>query len=146
MSEIRYREMHIEDHDRVVSLMERTPGITVRTADGIEATERYLERNPGLSFVAERDGELVGCAMAGHDGRRGYLQHVMVAPPHRRRGIARELVNRCLAALTEQGIQKMHLDVMNGNRGAMAFWEHLGWFRRDDLTRYSVIMSGDGNA
>lgn len=35
---------------------------------------------------------------------------------------------------------------MNSNRGARAFWEHPGWFRRDALTRYSFITSGDSNA
>lgn len=146
MNDIEIRVMRIADHDRVLSLMRRTPGITMRTADGYAATRRYLDRNPGSSFVAEAAGALVGCAMAGHDGRRGYLQHVIVAPEHRRRGIARELVNRCVAALTGQGIEKLHLDVMMGNEAAMAFWKRLGWQRRDDLVRYSLITSGDANA
>lgn len=76
----------------------------------------------------------------------GYLQHVIVVPGQRRQGIARELVNRCVAALSEQGIQKMHLDVMVSNQEVMAFWEHLGWFPRDDLVRYSLITSEDRNA
>lgn len=138
--------MRLEHHDRVLALMRQTPGITVRRADQCDAVARYLHRNPGLSFVAEHGGELVGCAMAGHDGRRGYLQHVVVAPRHRGRGIARELVARCVAALSEQGIEKMHLDVMTSNEAAMSFWKRLGWFRRNDLVRYSLITSGDGNA
>ena len=146
MDPIEFREMRIADHGRVLALMRRTPGITVRTADGFEATRRYLERNPGSSFVAESGSELVGCAMAGHDGRRGYLQHVVVDAGHRRCGIARELVNRCVAALSGQGIEKMHLDVMTGNEAAMAFWARLGWHRRDDLVRFSLITSGDANA
>ncbi|MGH8017201.1 MAG: GNAT family N-acetyltransferase [Opitutaceae bacterium] len=60
---------------------------------------RYLRRNPGLSFVAEVDGQIVGYAMAGDDGRRGYLQHVAVDVAYRRRGIAQTLISRCLAAL-----------------------------------------------
>lgn len=146
MTEIGYRPMQIRDHGRALSLMTATPGVTVRAADGADATRRYLDRNPGLSFVAESGDVLVGCAMAGHDGRRGYLQHVIVAPAHRRRGIGRQLVNRCVAALSGQGIQKMHLDVMTSNEEAMPFWERLGWVRRDDLVRYSLITSGDENA
>jgi len=138
--------MRIEDYDRVLALMKETPGITVRTADSLEATKRYLERNPGLSFVAEGGGEIVGCAMAGHDGRRGYLQHVIVESGRRGAGIARALVERCVAALNAAGIQKVHLDVMMGNEEAGAFWERLGWFRRDDLVRYSLITSKDENA
>jgi N-acetylglutamate synthase len=146
MNDIRIRELCMADHDRLLSLMTATPGITVRAADGFQATERYLARNPGLSFVAESGSELVGCALAGHDGRRGYLQHVIVAPGHRRNGIGRELVSRCVAALDGEGIRKMHLDVMAGNEAVMPFWERLGWFRRDDLVRFSLITSEDENA
>lgn len=146
MNTIEFKALRIEDHHRLLSLMKGTPGIRLRAADGPEATRRYLARNPGLSFIAEHGGELVGCALSGHDGRRGYLQHVIVAPAHRRRGIGRQLVNRCVAALSGQGIQKMHLDVMTSNEEAMPFWERLGWVRRDDLVRYSLITSGDENA
>lgn len=138
--------MRIDDHDRLLSLMRRTPGIRVRTADGREATRRYLDRNPGLSFVAEHGDDLVGCAMSGHDGRRGYLQHVIVAAAYRRHGIGRALVDCCVAAQSREGIEKLHLDVMMSNAEAMPFWERLGWFRRDDLVRYSLITSGDANA
>lgn len=146
MNDIGFRAMRIDDHDRLLALMRRTPGIRVRTADGREPTRRYLDRNPGLSFVAERGDELVGCAMSGHDGRRGYLQHVIVAVGYRRHGIGRELVGRCVAALSREGIEKLHLDVMMSNTEAMPFWERLGWSRRDDLVRYSLITSGDANA
>lgn len=144
--DVHIRELGMADHDRLLALMKATPGITVRSADGRGAIERYLARNPGLSFVAQSGGELVGCALAGHDGRRGYLQHVIVAPGFRRNGIGRALVTRCVAALEEQGIRKMHLDIMAGNEAVMPFWERLGWFRRDDLVRYSLITSEDWNA
>jgi GNAT superfamily N-acetyltransferase len=91
-NDVHIRVMRIGDHNRLLALMTSTPGITVRSADDVEATRRYLERNPGLSQIAECGGRLVGCAMAGHDGRRGYLQHVIVTPRHRRRGLGRELV------------------------------------------------------
>jgi N-acetylglutamate synthase len=145
-NDVHIRVMRIGDHNRLLKLMTSTPGITVRSADNVEATRRYLERNPGLSQIAECGGRLVGCAMAGHDGRRGYLQHVIVTPRHRRRGLGRELVNRCVAALHAQGIRKIHLDVMKGNEAAIPFWERLGWFRRDDLVRYSFFTSEDRNA
>ncbi|HSH43972.1 MAG TPA: GNAT family N-acetyltransferase [Arenicellales bacterium] len=146
MNDIHYRPMRIADHAQLLALMRRTPGIRVRSADELGPVRRYLERNPGASFVAEGEGELVGCAMAGHDGRRGYLQHVIVAAGFRRRGIGRNLVARCVEALNRAGIEKFHLDVMAGNEEVAPFWEQLGWFRRDDLVRYSLITSADSNA
>lgn len=141
--------MTIVDHADFAAMMIRTPGVVLRTADGFEATRRYLERNPGMSFVARpADGHgIVGCAMAGHDGRRGYLQHVMVDPDYRHLGLARMMVERCLAALLEAGIEKVHLDTLADNHQAHRFWHHLGWEdRRDEIVKFSRVLVADVNA
>ncbi len=135
MSEI--RPMTLTDYDAVLALMAATPGVTVRDADSRAATRRYLERNPGLSFVAEAEGHVVGCVMSGHDGRRGYLQHLVVHPEHRRRGLGRALAERCLAALLAVGIHKVHIDVLRTNEPAQAYWTRCGWQLRTDILRYS---------
>lgn len=140
------RPMQIKDYASVVSLMQQTPGISLRDADSRENTARYLERNPALSFVACVDDNIVGCVMSGHDGRRGYLQHLLVHPAQRRQGIAKALLAHCLAALEEIGIHKSHIDVLKTNDDGAAFWEHQGWQRRTDIDRYSFIRSGDANA
>jgi len=80
-------EMTIADYDDVLSLLRASPGVALRGADSREATERYLARNPELSFVAKYAARIVGCVMCGHDGGRGYLQHLAVDPSYQRRGI-----------------------------------------------------------
>lgn len=138
-------ELTIDRYDEVLALMKRTPGVSVREADSKEAVARYLARNPGFSFVAE-EGGIIGCAMCGHDGRRGYLQHVIVDEPYRRRGIAQALVNRCLDRLEEAGIVKTHLEVFVTNGLANDYWQKRGWQRRDDTHRYSFVRSPNPNA
>jgi ribosomal protein S18 acetylase RimI-like enzyme len=140
------RTMTLDDYDAVLDLMKRTPGVTVRDADSRASTARYLARNPGLSFVAEADGVLVGCVMCGHDGRRGYLQHLVVLPEHRRQGLAASLVERCLAGLEREGILKCHLDVIKTNTAAAQYWRGQGWQLRTDIDRYSFIRSDNENA
>jgi ribosomal protein S18 acetylase RimI-like enzyme len=140
------RIMTINDYDAVIELMKNTPGVSVRDADSREATSRYLQRNPGMSFIAEVQGELAGCVMCGHDGRRGYLQHLLVLGPFRRQGIARALVEQCLDSLERQGILKCHLDVFKTNHAAAKYWSRQGWQLRTDIDRYSFIRSGNENA
>ncbi len=135
----------LDRHAEVLALMEATPGLAVREADSREATARYLERNPGLSFLVEAEGRIVGCAMSGHDGRRGYLQHVVVAPEYRGQGLAHALITRCLDGLEAQGILKVHLDVFADNDLANRYWTRRGWQRRDDLIRYSLIRGENEN-
>ena len=138
-------ELTIGRYDEVLALMKRTPGVSIREADSREATARYLARNPGFSFIAEEE-RIIGCAMCGHDGRRGYLQHVIVEEAYRRRGIARALVSRCLDRLEEVGIVKTHIDVFVTNDLANEYWKKRGWTRRDDIYRYSLIRSPNQNA
>lgn len=138
-------ELTLDRYDEVLALMTRTPGVSVREADSKEAVARYLDRNPGLSFIAE-DGNVIGCAMCGHDGRRGYLQHVIVEESYRGRGIAQALVTRCLDRLEEIGIVKSHIDVFVSNDLANEYWRKRGWKLRDDIYRYSFVRSTNQNA
>lgn len=140
------RPMRMLDYDAVIELMKQTPGVSFRDADSRESTARYLDRNTGLSFVAEAGIGLVGCVMSGHDGRRGYLQHLVVLPAFRRQGIAVALVEQCLSALQAQGILKTHIDVLKTNELGQAFWEAQGWKLRTDIHRYSMIRAGGENA
>ena len=143
---INFRVMTMDDYDAVLALMSNTPGISLRDADSRESTARYLERNPGMSFVAETDSGLCGCVMCGHDGRRGYLQHLLVLPDYRRQGIANTLVQRCLCALEALGIGKCHLDVIKTNDAAARYWRNQGWQLRQDIDRYSFTRPGNENA
>lgn len=127
----------IQDYDEVYTLWQATPGVGLSAADQRESIAAYLERNPGLSFVARVEGRLAGAVLCGSDGRRGYLHHLAVAPEFRHQGIGAALAETCLARLKAEGIEKCHLFVFTGNAGGRAFWERVGWELRDDL----VIMS-----
>jgi ribosomal protein S18 acetylase RimI-like enzyme len=106
-------------------------GVRLGPLDDRDRFMRFLERNPGLS-VAVRDGRtLVGAVLCGHDGRIGYLHHVAVAASHRRRGIGRKMVERCLVGLRKAGIDSAYAFVMEANRPGHEFWQALGWRRRD---------------
>ena len=139
------RVMTMEDYDDVITMMKNTPGVSFRDADSRPSTLKYLERNPGLSFVAAVGPVLVGCVMCGHDGRRGYLQHLVVLPHYRRQGIASSLVESSLSRLEEQGILKCHLDVFKTNVTAANFWSSVGWKLRTDIDRYSSTRSNNEN-
>lgn len=138
-------EMTIADYEDVLSLLRASLGVAIRGADSREATERYLARNPNLSFVARCAKRLVGCVMCGHDGRRGYLQHLAVDPSYQRGGIGTELVGRCLRELKRLEIDKIHLDVFVANTPAYQFWTNRGWKRREDILRFSFTNSANPN-
>jgi ribosomal protein S18 acetylase RimI-like enzyme len=140
------REMTINDYDDIIVMFRETPGISVREADSRAATETYLNRNPGLSFVATVDSKMIGCVMCGHDGRRGYLQHLVVQSEHRNQGIGEKLFMACVYALQKIEISKTHIFVFKTNNLANKFWADKGWELREDLNMYSYNISSNENA
>lgn len=124
------RVLRIEDYDAVVQLWEQAEGVHVGTGDDRETIARYLERNPGLSRVAERTGNggrIVGAVLCGHDGRRGLIYHLAVAREERGRGIGRRLVSEGLAGLRAAGIERVLILVLGENQRGRDFWVEQGF-------------------
>jgi ribosomal protein S18 acetylase RimI-like enzyme len=131
----------MDAYDRVIALWQECEGVGLSHADSREGIAAYLARNPGFSFIAKENGSVVGAVLCGHDGRRGYLNHLAVRAEYRRRTIGRRLVERCLQALRDAGIQKCHLFVFNHNDDGLQFWKSLGWTPRDDLRLVSKSIA-----
>ncbi len=132
-----YRGMTSDDYQPVYDLWTKTEGIGLSQADSPEGIAQFLARNPDLSYVAVADEQIVGAAMCGHDGRRGYLHHVAVAANYRRQGIGAALADHCLSALAAIRIDKCHLFVKADNVEGHAFWQRVAWIGRDDIRMMS---------
>lgn len=140
---ISYREMTIADYDDVFSLWTQTEGMGLSSADSSVNIERYLNQNPGGSFVAIENEKIIGTILCGHDSRRGYIHHLAVDKNHRNRGIANSLVDLALKKLLENGIVKCHVFVFAENESGADFWEHVGWTNRKDITLLSKLFGDD---
>jgi ribosomal protein S18 acetylase RimI-like enzyme len=135
------RPMTIADYEAVLRLWRVTEGVGLNESDEREPLAAYLERNPGLSRVALDGGKIVGAVLCGHDGRRGYLHHLAVAGPHRKRGLGKALVAACLADLAKLGIPKCNIFLFADNAAGEAFWKHNGWVKRTDLQVMQKVMA-----
>ena len=120
------------------SLWETTEGVGLSDADSQRGIEQFLERNPGMSFVAIRDNQLVATILVGHDGRRGLIHHLAVAASARRQGVGAALVREGLAALSHAGVQKCHLLIFSNNLSGRLFWQSVGAEHRESLVIYSL--------
>jgi len=126
--------MTIGDYDGLYHLWIHSHGMGINAEDDTrESIGKYLRRNPDTCFVAEKDGEIVGAIMSGHDGRRGFIHHTTVKISERKQGIGSALVGRAMAALKEEGINKVALLVYCVNETGNAFWEKQGFTVREDL-------------
>ena len=76
--------MVIEDYDEVYQLWSLTKGIGLSGADTRENIDAYLRRNKDLSFVCEKSNRIIGAILCGHDGRRGFIHHLVIDEEYRR--------------------------------------------------------------
>ena len=130
---LNYRVMTIDDYEAVYDLWIKSGNGLNNKDDSCEGIEKYLNRNPNTSYVAVLDGNIVGCILCGHDGRRGIIQHACVSSDCRRMGIGKKLVYLAIDALEKEGINKVLLVAFKKNEGGNAFWESQGFTLREDL-------------
>ncbi len=76
-------------------------------------------------------GGLVGTAMVGHDGHRGWVYYLAVAPAARGTGLGRELMAACERWLVAHGVPKIQFMVRTDNAPVLGFYEHLGYQQQD---------------
>ena len=136
------RAMSIDDYEEVYDLWMSIQGFGIRSMDDSrEGIKLFLKRNPTTSAVDVEDGRIAGAVLCGHDGRRGCLYHVCVDPDYRLQGIGKSMVVFCMEALQEEKISKVSLIAFRTNDAGNAFWNEIGWKRRDDLNYYEYTLN-----
>ena len=138
-----YRPMTINDYDAAYALWLRVEGMSLGASDTREQIARFLEKNHGLSLVAEVGGTIVGTILCSHDCRRGYIYHLAVDAEHRGRGIGSALVTSGIGMLKGCGIVKCTILVYRTNEAGTRFWERMGWHRRGDIDAFSLSLQED---
>lgn len=134
--------MEMQDYDEVYALWKTIRGFGLRSMDDSrEGVERFLRRNPATSIVAEEDNRIVGSILCGHDGRRGCFYHVCVDEKYRRKGIGKAMVVRAMEELRRENINKVCLIAFTRNDIGNAFWNTIGWTKREDLNYYDFTLN-----
>lgn len=142
MNDLVIRTMTMEDFEEVHELWMHISGFGIRSIDDSrEGIEAFLRRNPTSSVVALDEGSIVGSILCGHDGRTGSLYHVCVDPAYRRQGIGKKMVVYCMEALRKENVSKIALIAFKTNDGGNAFWNQIGWKRRDDVHYYDFVLN-----
>jgi len=99
-------------------------------------------KNIFLVFEKEREvaGYLIACVC--HDLEKAVILRIAVHPDHRGKGIAKELIRRCLDILTERNIRIVELDVELIQREAIRLYEKFG-FRIANIIVFPSDTPGD---
>jgi ribosomal protein S18 acetylase RimI-like enzyme len=131
--------MHIRsyestDLDEVTALWRTVFPDTPAHNDPFTDIQSKMRIQPDLFFVAAEDGKIVGTAMSGYDGHRGWVYYVAVHPDYRRRGIGSALMRMVESTLMEIGCPKLNLQIRAENEPVKAFYEALGYTVEDRIS------------
>ena len=116
------REITIDDYDNLVLFWKEN--YFVSEMDSKDRFKLFFDKNPNLSILAEEQGKIVGTALGSFDGRRGYLQKLVVDKPYRKQGLGRQLVEQIIKKLRELGATYIPLAV---EEDLVNFYEKCGF-------------------
>ncbi|MGZ4152397.1 MAG: N-acetyltransferase family protein, partial [Actinomycetota bacterium] len=144
---VRVRRARSADVPALVALFQELDGMqrdwrvfTPRPGFYDEIGRKYreaLDHPDALLAVAEDDGQIVGMAYAeihtpsrSSNERAIELSSVVVRADRRRAGVGRALVREVVRFSAERDVPWVELKTFSPNRGAMEFWESLGFTPR----------------
>ena len=120
---MKIRSARSQDEAAVVALWQAC-GLTVPYNDPVADFRFALGKTNSDILVFD---DVSGSVMVGHDGHRGWLYYVAVAPDRRRQGLGRVLVAAAETWLKERGVPKVHLMVRETNQAVAAFYQGIGY-------------------
>lgn len=89
--------------------------------------QEVMENDLALYLVAETAGVVVGYAGVWAILDEGHITNVAVHPDHRRRGVARALLDVLIKSCEEEGIGCQTLEVRPSNQAALALYAGFGF-------------------
>lgn len=95
-----------------------------------------------LAALSDEDS-LLGTAMVGHDGHRGWVYYLAVSPSARGTGLGRSLMTACEEWVAARGIPKLMLMVRGSNTEVRGFYGGLG-YAVEDTAVLSRWLNGGG--
>ncbi|GAA4750172.1 GNAT family acetyltransferase [Amnibacterium soli] len=131
-----------DDEDAVVALW-AAAGLTRPWNDPHRDIARKKQVQRELFLVAEEDGAVIGTAMAGYDGHRGWVYYLAVAPDRQGGGLGRTLMAEAESRLLALGCPKVNVQIRSGNEAVAAFYDRLG-YASDAATSLGKRLVPDG--
>ncbi len=142
VSDLTIRKMTLQDYDAVTRLW--TDGNIPSRPQGRDSKKNIkwqLQQSTSLYFVAERKTTIVGVIFGTHDGRKGWINRLVVTPAYRKKGIATQLVHEVEHHLKELGIDIVASLIEDWNETSMQVFENLGYTKHTDIMYYSKRKS-----
>ncbi len=134
MLSISVRSFHETDEQTVAALWRTVFDDMPPWNDPAADIRRKLGVQRELFIVATIEDRVIGTAMAGFDGHRGWVYYLAVHPHKRRQGVGRALMERVERDLAAVGCPKLNLQIRATNKAATGFYGALGYSVEDRIS------------
>lgn len=143
------RAATIADLDAVAPLFDAYRQFYGQPADPARARTfigERLRRGDAVILLAQRDGAVAGFTQlyplfsSVRTGRIWQLNDLYVAPPARRHGVGRALLDAARDHAAASGALGLQLETQRGNAAAQRLYAALGWQRDDSSHVYTLTL------
>jgi len=140
------RDYRPEDYEGVIALW-REAGLPVKVTgrDARDAVTRQLNAGSAFILIAEAEGKIVGALLGSHDGRKGWLNRLAVAPAYRRApvGVAVRLVAAAEERFRALGLAIFACLIEGDNAASLRLFKRLGYERAADMAYLTKRLRPD---
>jgi len=132
------REFSIKDYDTLITLWNDAQlPFKPKGRDKRDKIECELKQENAIFLIAEINGKLVGSVFGTHDGRKGWINRLAVAPEFQRQNIAKKLIAEVEDRFSELGIDIISCLVEDWNTKSLKVFEKLGYKKHTDILYFS---------
>jgi ribosomal protein S18 acetylase RimI-like enzyme len=136
--EIIIRKMTFQDYDAVLTLWkEGKVPYRPQGRDSKKNIRWQLQQPTSLYFLAESKGKIIGVVFGTHDGRKGWINRLVVTPTYQKKGIAKQLVHEVETRLETLDIHIVASLIEEWNDISMQVFDHLGYTKHTDIFYFS---------
>ncbi len=123
------RELEDRDYDSVFHLWERSglESLRPKGRDSREEFSKQIQTGRNLVLGLERGKELIGVVVATDDGRKGWINRLVIAEEHQHRGYARHLLAAAESRLAARGLRIISALIEDDNAASLALFQSEGY-------------------
>ena len=125
---MKIREITVKDYHDLIKFWKEN--YFVNELDNFKQFKIFLEKNPYLSILTEENGEIIGTALGSFDGRRGYIQKLVVHKNFRGKGIGKQLLKIVINKLHAKGAKYIPISC---EKEMVPFYESSGFKKTNQV-------------
>jgi len=137
-SAVKIRALKFGDFNELIQLWKRAGLIhKPRGRDTAAKIQHELQEKTAVFLAAEIGKQMVGAVLGTHDGRKGWINRLVVDPDFQHKGIARQLVQAVEERLDSLGIEIVACLIDGDNLGSMEFFRECGYTEHRDIIYFA---------